>query len=473
MTTHTPLSLLLVEDDRDLCEILTQTLTEAGHTVRAATDGRQALDAALSQPVDVVLSDVRIPSIDGFTLFRRLREANSPSDVILMTAHADVTQAIAALKEGAYDYLIKPFDTDELLVQLGRIASQRRLKHELEQARAELKARPSQGVAVVGHSPEILRVLGMVGTVAQSDAATLVTGESGTGKELIARMLHEQSSRRDGPFVIVNCGALSEHLIEAELFGHERGAFTGAEKKRDGRFKFADGGTIFLDEIAELPAPAQAKLLRVLQEGTFEPIGSNASVKVDVRVISATHRDLRERISHGLFREDLYYRINVIEITLPPLRDRRGDLPLLTQFFLERFTPAGQQPPTITESAWAALEHYSYPGNVRELSHAIQHAVVLSGRQGTIDVNHLPATISTALPSTKPAVAEGMTPGQLPTAVQSLSEAVRAFERDYLLRVVAQSGGKKTQAAEALGISRKTLWEKLKGYGVGEVETPS
>jgi transcriptional regulator with PAS, ATPase and Fis domain len=280
-------------------------------------------------------------------------------------------------------------------------------------------------------------------------------------------MLHEQSNRREGPFVAVNCGALSENLIEAELFGHERGAFTGAERKRDGRFKFADGGTIFLDEIAELPAPAQAKLLRVLQEGTFEPVGSNASVKVDVRVLSATHRDLRDRIAQGLFREDLYYRINVIEISLPPLRERQGDLPLLTQYFLERFTPSGQPVPTMTETAWSALEHYPYPGNVRELSHAIQHAVVLSGRRGTIDANHLPATISASLPTAKPATADGTPAAQLPTTVQSLSEAVRAFERDYLLRVVAQSGGKKTQAAEVLGISRKTLWEKLKGHGIG------
>jgi DNA-binding NtrC family response regulator len=342
------------------------------------------------------------------------------------------------------------------------------LRRELEQARAELSERPPENT-LVGHSPAMRRVSGLIGMVCQSEAPTLVTGESGTGKEMVARMLHERSGRRAAPFVVVNCGALSETLIEAELFGHERGAFTGAVRKRDGRFKAADGGTLFLDEVAELPLSAQAKLLRVLQEGTFEPLGTNSTVKVDVRLISATHRNLRARIGEGLFREDLFYRINVIEIPLPPLRERPGDLSALLQHFLQRLTPKGQPTPTISPAAWAALARHSYPGNVRELAHAIEHAVVLSGG-GEITVQHLPATMIADPPRT-PAAADPASDSQgsamESSEVRPLQSAVRQFEREYLLRAIAQAGGKRVRAAELLGISRKSLWEKLRLHGLG------
>jgi DNA-binding NtrC family response regulator len=280
----------------------------------------------------------------------------------------------------------------------------------------------------------------------------------------VARMLHDLGPRRDGPFVVVNCGALTETLIEAELFGHERGSFTGAERKRDGRFRAADGGTLFLDEVGELPASAQAKLLRVLQEGSFEPIGSNTPVTVDVRVVSATHRDLRARISEGLFRDDLYYRINVIEIAVPALRDRPGDLALLTQHFLQRFSPPGRPLPALSPEAWAALSGHSWPGNVRELAHAIQHAVVMSAG-GAIDADHLPSALSPALPAgCQSAIPVVDVVG--PTSIHPLGEAVRAFERDYLTRVLGRTKARKGQIAEALGISRKTLWEKVRAYGI-------
>ena len=316
----------------------------------------------------------------------------------------------------------------------------------------------------------------MIETVAKSDAATLITGESGTGKELVARMLHDRGARRDRPFIAVNCGALTESLIEAELFGHERGAFTGAERKRDGRFKAADGGTLFLDEVAELPAAAQAKLLRVIQEGTFEPVGSNTAIKVDVRLISATHRDLTDRIRQNLFREDLYYRINVIGIAVPPLRDRPGDLSILVQHFLRRFSPPEKTPPSVTPEAWAALSRHPFPGNVRELSHAIQHAVVLSGG-GEIEAQHLPASVFPREPvgQLSPVPVADVVPGL--SGIQPLGAAVRAFEREYLSQVLRdasggkESGGaKKAEIARALGISRKTLWEKLKGYGIGTAD---
>ena len=366
-----------------------------------AANGAEGLTQISSNVFDVMICDIRLPKVDGLTLFRRVRQESPGTDVILITAHAAINDAVAALKEGAYDYLTKPFDLDEVVLQLERIATQRALKRELEQARAELSQRKSNGAgqgpgAIVGRSPPMLRLADRIETIAQSDAPVLITGESGTGKELVARTLHDRSSRRNKPFIAVNCAAFPETLLEAELFGHERGAFTGAVKRRDGRFKAADGGTLLLDEIAEVPLPAQAKLLRVLQEGTVEPLGTNESTRVDVRIISATHRNLRDRIKEGRFREDLYYRLNVLDIEIPPLRERRGDMPLLLQYFLNKFTQPGKPPSTISPRAWAVLSQYHFPGNVREFAHAIEHAVVLAGG-GEIEVEHLPGGITGTL----------------------------------------------------------------------------
>ena len=465
------LEILLIDDEPDLRLALEDALREADHRVTVAGDGAEGLRHVEGKLFDVVICDVRLPKIDGLTLFRRIRQDWPTTDVILMTAYAEVADAVAALKQGAYDYLTKPFDVDELLLQIQRISEHRALRRELEQARVELSGRKTADVAMalVGQSPPMRRVLGLIDMVAASDAPVLVTGESGTGKELVARMLHERSSRRERPFVVVNCGALTETLIEAELFGHERGAFTGAVKKREGRFKAADGGTVFLDEIAELPLSAQAKLLRVLQEGTFEPLGTNTTVKVDCRVISATHRNLKDRIGEGAFREDLYYRVNVIEIPLPGLRERPGDLSLLVQYFLQRFTAKGRALPTVSPGAWAALAQYQYPGNVRELSHAIEHAVVLSGG-GEIDVRHLPAGIAAAAHASGRA---GPEPTYAAPEIRPLHIALREFEREYLLRAMVQSGGKRVRAAEMLGISRKSLWEKLRLHGISDAEAES
>jgi DNA-binding NtrC family response regulator len=452
------LEILLIDDELAIRLTLAEALRDAGHRVQEAADGAEGLDRLAHDVFDVVICDVRLPKVDGLTVLRHLRERHPGTDVILMTAFADVGDAVAALKVGAYDYLTKPFEVDELLLQLGRIDSHRAVRRELEQARVALSER-SKDTSLVGQSSSVQRVLGRIDAVGQSDVPTLVTGESGTGKELVARMLHERGPRRNKPFIVVNCGALTETLIEAELFGHERGAFTGAVRKRDGRFKAADGGTVFLDEIAELPLSAQAKLLRVLQEGTFEPIGTNLTVKVDVRIISATHRDLKKRTTEGAFREDLYYRINVIEIELPPLRDRPGDLPLLFHHFLQRFTPRGRPFPAIAPAAWAAMTTYPYPGNVREFSHAVEHACILSGG-GTIDVHHLPPGIAR---SATPSAEQPTTPAP---ALRPLSMAVKEFEREYLLRAIRAAGGRRGRAAEMLGISRKSLWEKLRQHGI-------
>ncbi|HET6148997.1 MAG TPA: sigma-54 dependent transcriptional regulator [Polyangia bacterium] len=449
------LDILLVDDEPDFRMLVGDALRDAGHRITLASNGAEGLTLISSNVFDVMLCDIRLPKVDGLTLFRRVRQESPGTDVILITAHAAVSDAVAALKEGAYDYITKPFDIDEIIVQMDRIGAQRALKRELEQARAELSQRKS-GSAIIGRSPPMLRLADRIDTIAQSDAPVLITGESGTGKELVARTLHERSSRRARPFIAVNCAAFPETLLEAELFGHERGAFTGAVKRRDGRFKAADGGTLLLDEIAEVPLPAQAKLLRVLQEGTVEPLGTNESTRVDVRIISATHRNLRERIKEGRFREDLYYRLNVLDIEIPPLRERRGDLPLLLQYFMARFTPAGKAPPAISPRAWAVLSQYAFPGNVREFAHAIEHAVVLSGGN-EIDVEHLPGGIAGATDSNGNSSAGNL---------RSLGVALKEFEKEYLMRALTQASGKKMKAAEILGISRKNLWEKLRLHGI-------
>jgi DNA-binding NtrC family response regulator len=452
-----PLQVLLIDDEPDLRIALAEALADAGHKVLEAGDGAEGLAIVDSRPIDVVICDVRLPKMDGLTVLRLVRERRPNIDVILMTAFAEVTDAVAALKVGAYDYLTKPFEIDELIVQLERIDSHRAVRQELEQAKVALAERKAD-TTIIGQSPAIRRVLHMVDTVGASEVPTLVTGESGTGKELVARMLHERSSRRNKPFVVVNCGALTETLIEAELFGHERGAFTGAVRKRDGRFKAADGGTVFLDEIAELPLSAQAKLLRVLQEGTFEPLGTNTSMKVDVRVISATHRDLKRRTLDNQFREDLFYRINVIQIELPPLRDRLEDLPLLFHHFLERFAPKGRLP-TVSPAAWAAFTRYSYPGNVREFSHAVEHACILAAG-ASIELYHLPQTLVRASSDEATESAAALPP------LRPLSMAIKDFEREYLSRAVRAAGGRRGRAADLLGISRKSLWEKLRAHGI-------
>jgi two-component system, NtrC family, response regulator AtoC len=463
--------ILLVDDEPELREALRDVLTDAGHVVVEASDGTKASSLLPEKEFDVILCDVNLPGVDGLTLLRTVRRDAPLTDFILMTAFANVGDAVAALKVGASDYLTKPFDIDELLHLIGRIDATRSMRRELTEARRSLVLR-SPTNRLVGQSTQMMKIQSRIEMIAPSEAATLILGESGTGKELVARLLHERSPRASKPFVAVNCAAFPETLIEAELFGYERGAFTGAVKKRDGRFRAADGGTLFLDEIAELPMPAQAKLLRVLQDGTVEPLGTDSSVKVDVRVVSATHRNLREYVAQGLFREDLFYRINVLDVSLPPLRDREGDLPVLIQFFLDGFVKVdsgGQRvTPLLSSDAYAALSAYRFPGNVRELAHAIEHAVVLAGG-GEITLDHLPAAIAEAAPAGLPVPTLAQTAsGPASTSVVPLVAAVREFEKGHLRRALAATGGKRVKAAELLGISRKSLWEKLRMYDLEE-----
>jgi DNA-binding NtrC family response regulator len=448
------LQILLVEDDADVRGAVEDALREAGHYVVTTADGLLGLEQVTAKSFDVVVSDVRLPRLGGLDLFRKIRELSPRTAVILMTSFATANDAVAALKQGAHDYLTKPFDVDELVIRVRGIAERKALLDELAAARAQLAG--TVDTQIIGASPAIMRLLDLLSTVAASDAPVLVTGESGTGKELVARRLHALSDRSHKPFVAVNCAAFPETLLEAELFGHERGAFTGAVKKREGRFRVANGGTLLLDEVAEIPLPAQAKLLRVLQEGTFEPLGSDVPVRVDVRIVSATHRDLRARIAAGTFREDLYYRLNAINLQVPPLRERISDLPLLVNHFLRKFSPHPDAPPDLTVDAWRALSTYPFMGNIRELAHAIQHAVLLS-RGLAIDLSHLPRDI------TQVAAATGAGDS---AEVRPLATVLKEAEREHLLHALAVAQGRRAHAAELLGISRKNLWEKLKAHEI-------
>ena len=446
------LNILVVDDEPSILLPLAAVLRGEGHQVATATDGVSAVSALQANAFDVVISDVRMQKLDGFAVFRRARAELPSTHVILMTAYATVPDAVTAMKEGALDYLTKPFDIAKLLERLEQIDKERELSKQMQAS----KGFTSPSTKFIGKSAAVMRLFDRIDKFAESNASVLITGESGTGKELVAQMLHERSKRAKNPFVAVNCGAFPETLIEAELFGYERGAFTGAVKRREGRFAAANGGTLFLDEVPELPLASQSKLLRVLQEGSYEPLGTNTTMKTDVRVISATHHNLKELMAQGRFRSDLLYRLNAVELTIPPLRERGEDLVHLVDHFLNVFK-VGDRLPTITGRALAKLSEYRFPGNVRELQHAIEHAVVLAeGRE--IDVQHLPVEIS------------GDPTASTEKRTQPLTEAMREFERAYLKRVVQQAEGRRGIAAGMLGISRKNLWEKLRGYGFTEAE---
>jgi len=428
--------ILIIEDDAAARAAAHRVMESLGHSV-VAVDASAAIMLLGEQDFDVVITGLPpAPSAHGVT-----PESGSLS----------IPQELVCLP--------RPLAADDLVEAVTEIQNREALRRTLELARQKLieDADPSDSGApslrIIGSSPAMKRVLGRVAVVAASDAPVLLTGESGTGKELLAQTIHVQSKRADKPLVTVNCAAFPETLIEAELFGHERGAFTGALQRRDGRFKAADGATLFLDEINALSLAAQAKLLRVLQDGSFHPIGTNTEVVVDVRLISATNRELKALVAEGTFREDLYYRIKVLDLALPPLRDRTGELPLLVAYFLLKHAPAASSP-TLSPRAWAALSGYSFPGNVRELEHAIQHAVVLA-RGSEIDLEHLPRDIYATVCPDEPAA---NSPGEL----QPLAVAVREFERTYMLRALELTSGNKTRAARMLGMSRKHLWEKLR-----------
>jgi two-component system response regulator AtoC len=444
------LEVLVIDDDAQFRDAFSRRVRAHAHHVLECGDLSSGLRQLDQRRFDLVLVTHAPPRVDGFEILRHVRRESMNTDVVLLTERASLAEAVAAMREQAADYVEKPLD-DGALARVTDHAERRRVPSE-----AGLDAaRPLDDLLLWGDSPAMTRLADRVSAIAVSEAAVLLTGETGTGKELVARAIHGRSRRAHRPFVAINCAAFPETLIEEELFGHERGAFTGALRRREGRFRAAHGGTLFLDEIAELSAPAQAKLLRVLQDLSFEPIGSNTTQKVDVRVISATHRDLRDLVNQGRFRDDLYYRIKVCDIHMPALRDRPAELSPLIEHFLRRLSPDPAAPVRLTARARARLLDYSYPGNIRELAHALEHAIVLA-RGHTVDLEHLPTELTGA-----PAGVDAS------TSTRPLAQAVREFERDYLVNALKVSGGIRVRAAQLLGISRKTLWTKLRELGIG------
>ncbi|RKH54192.1 sigma-54-dependent Fis family transcriptional regulator [Corallococcus sp. AB049A] len=454
---------LVVDDDSVVLKAVTQILQREGHPVVAIDDAVEGLTAAKDPSIDVVVLDIKMPHLSGMDLLRAIKADRPDVEVIMMTAFATVETAVEAVKAGAYDYLTKPFENiDEVSLTVAKAAERKALKDRTRALEEALTAR-SQFEDLIGQSSQMRAVFKLVETVSHSTATVLIQGESGTGKELVARAIHYRSARRDKPFVAVNCSALTETLLESELFGHVKGSFTGATGNKKGLFEAADGGTIFLDEIGDVPPATQVRLLRVLQEGEVKRVGANEPVKVDVRVIAATHVDLSRAKEQGKFREDLFYRLNVITIDLPPLRDRPEDVPLLAHHFLKVYTGKADKKVTgISPRAMEALTCNRWTGNVRELENVIERAVVLTANDA-IDVEDLPPGFQAA-PQADSAV-EVFSLAHLPYA-QAKRLAMRAFERRYLSALLEKNNHNVSSAARAAGVDRSNFRRLLKQYEV-------
>ena len=444
--------ILVVEDERTALQSLSLLLEDEGYEVLRAECGEVGLALALHEEPDLILLDVRLPDIDGITVLQRLRAGHSDAAVLIMTADTTSSIAIRATQNGAFDYLSKPINDDHLLVLIGRALEYRKLEREVRRLR-DTTPQAATIPGMVGHSLPMQEVYKMIGRVANSEATVLLTGESGTGKELVANAIHEFSQRAKSPLVKVNCAAIPENLLEAELFGHERGAFTNAVARRIGRFEQAQGGTLFLDEVAELPMGLQAKLLRAVQERTIERLGSNHPIAVDCRLIAATAQDLSPNGSQGRFREDLYYRLNVFSIHLPPLRNRAEDIPLLVQRFLSR----SDRPVSLREDALERIISHSWPGNVRELENVIARAIVLAPggviTPDCIQIAHRPCTDADTFESHIP-------------HREGYWNVIRRVEAHLVRAALQDAMGNKAEAARILGIQRRLLYEKMAEFGV-------
>jgi DNA-binding NtrC family response regulator len=444
-------NILVVDDEKNIREGLAKLLEMEGHSSIPAADGREALALLERGDVDLVITDLKMPNLPGEEVLRRAQATAPGLPVIILTGHGTIESAVQAMKEGAYDYLTKPVDMSRLTLLVARALSEWEVKRQYREALQELQKR-SQFSNIIGKSEAMRRIFEVVQLVSASKASVLITGESGTGKEMIADAIHYNSDRKDKPLIKVHCAALSETLLESELFGHERGAFTGAVARKRGRFELAHLGTIFLDEIGEVSPSVQIKLLRVLQDKTFERVGGEESIEVDCRVIAATNRDLSQAIKQGQFREDLYYRLNVVNIHLPPLRERKEDIPLLISSFLtELAEAAGKRLEGLDPKARTALYNYHWPGNVRELRNCLESAVVLA-RGSQITLEDLPPHIRSDADKNYVKLSLGI------TLAQAEAELIRA-------ELLAQNGNK-TKAAEVLGIGRKTLHRKIQEYGL-------
>ncbi len=439
--------ILVVDDEKVALRNLQHILKKAGYATKGTQSGRKALKLVEEYDFDLVLTDLKMPHVDGMALLRHVKRIKPDTEVIMITGYATVDSAIESMKAGAYHYIAKPFKIEEVRKTVEQAMEKRRLVLENRNLKAQLDQ--ISGLKIIAEDPSMKRVLEVARQVAVSDCSVLITGESGTGKEVLARYIHEMSPRSKGPMVAVNCGVFSEELLANELFGHEKGAFTGADSLKKGLIEEANGGTLFLDEITEISLSMQVKLLRVLQEKEVMRLGSTKPVKVDVRFLFATNRDIEQLVEEGKFRQDLYFRINVVKIKLPPLSERRRDIPLLVHYFIDKYSKlSGKDVRFITPEAMDMLKRYDYPGNVRELENIIERAVVLT-RNDTIDVENLPdIQVSTFRPRQ----------GELP----SLEEQ----EKNYIKWVLEQTGWNKTKAADILNIDRVSLWRKIKRYGL-------
>jgi DNA-binding NtrC family response regulator len=453
---------LIIDDEASIRSILSKLLIKNGYEVEVADCGESGLDLYSQFSPAVILLDLKMPGIDGMEVMETLdKRLEADCKIIIMTAHGEVRSAVEAMKKGAFDYLEKPFDNDELLATIARAVEMVALKRRVKQLEDQLEE-AYRFENIVGISDKVKSTFALMRKFAATDGTVLVYGESGTGKELIVRAIHQASKRKSGPFVVVNCGAIPSNLIESEFFGHEAGAFTDAKELRVGKFEVADGGTLFLDEIGELTLEAQVKLLRVIEEGTFSRVGSNKSIVVDVRVMAATNRDLLGMVKERRFREDLYWRLNVLSLNVCPLRERNEDIPILVDHFLERYAaPLGIEQPAVSDDTMELLMNYDWPGNVRELQNCVYSAMTVADGP-VIQPSDLPKRIYA---NSKQTEVENVAAGGMSLA-EIAAEATAKAEQEAINKALLDTGGNRERASELLGIGRKTLYRKLKQYGI-------
>jgi len=442
--------ILIVDDEESTREVFAELLQRWNYEVDQTADGHGALKLAAETHPDVIISDLVMPKLDGLALVRALREEQPDTPVVIITGKGTIDAAVEAVREGVFDFVEKPLDPARLKVILQRALEKKETLHEMQVLRRRL-GQVDSGVGLVGNSPPMRKAMELVEKVAPSKASVIITGQSGTGKEMVARAIHQLSPRHDKPFIAINCSAIPASLIESEMFGHERGAFTGADQRRLGAWELADGGTLFLDEIGEIPIELQAKFLRVIEEERLRRLGGKSEISVDVRVISATNRDLKDEIKAGHFREDLYFRLNVFHINLAPLKERHDDIPVLVQHFIDKFgREGGKKIQGITPQALKVIGDYAWPGNIRELRNTLERAVILCGG-GPIDVEHLPSELASG-------------GGESAYLKLPYGLPLREVEKEYILTSLVRLQNNKARTAQALGISEKTLYNKLYRY---------
>ena len=448
-------NILVIDDEAAQRDVLTGYLKKKGYQIFAASSGKEGIEITKNEPVDIILSDFKMPDLNGIEVLEQVKKMNPEISFVIVTAYGTVENAVKAMRLGAFDYISKPVDLDELDLMIERIIEHRNLKSENQLLKTQLQEKYKIS-SIVSQSQKMEEVINVAARVAESKATVLITGENGTGKEVLAKAIHYMSSRKEKPFIAVNVPALTETLLESELFGHDKGAFTGADKMKKGRFEIANGGTLFLDEVGDIPQSIQVKLLRVLQEHQFERVGGTEKIEVDVRIIAATNKELEQKIKDGTFREDLYYRLNVVSIKIPPLRERKEDILPMIESFIEKYCKENNKEKLeVSKEVVDTLMKYNYPGNVRELENIIERAVVLT-RSKVITLNDLPMNIK--------GFKEEKSIGSLDEG--TLTEQVEALEKQLIFDALQQSGGNQTKAGKLLGLTERNLRYKLKKYNI-------